>query len=280
MRPALRRMHVAGMAAALLLAAASRASAQEAVLVLRVTASESEAPLQGAQVRVDGRAVAATDAQGQARVAISPVSHQVEVTAIGRHPQTFTASLAAGESQDVEVQLVPSAVPLAPVTATTTPTPARSAAVQAFYDRAANHSNGRFYTREYIEQRRPQQLTDLLLDGTGLKWEYSTGGHRRLRFRRANTASRIGGARTESGQVPNDCPPKWYVNGFPFEMEQVAPRDPSPDLWVHMDEVEGVEVYPDLPPIQYGGLGASCGVILIWLRGDARTPPPAPSPQP
>src|SRR5262249_15518312 len=159
-------------AAALLVGMGTRAAAQEGVLVLRVTASESEAPLQGAQVKVDGRAVAATDAQGSARVTVSPAAHQVEVTAIGRRPQAFTAILTAGESQDVEVQLVPSAVPLDPVTATAAATPARSPMLQTFYDRVATHANGKFFTREYIARRNPQTFTDLLLDRTGLRWEY------------------------------------------------------------------------------------------------------------
>jgi hypothetical protein len=262
--------HVAGLAAVLLAGVPLRAAAQEAVLVLTVTASETQAPLQGAQVKVDGRGAAATDAQGLARVTVAPGGHQVEVAAIGRHPQAFTAQVAAGETQDVEVQLVPEAVPLAPVTATAQAASVRSPMLQTFYDRVANHANGKFFTREYIARRNPQQLTDLLLDRTGMHWQYTRGGHRRLRFR---TAVSGGGTR--------DCPPRYYINGSPVNVE--VGLDPSPDLWVHIDEIEGVEVYPQLPPIQYGGLGASCGVILVWLREDARgtiapapTPPPAP----
>jgi hypothetical protein len=215
-------------------------------------------------VKLDGRGVAVTDAEGTARVAMAPGAHQVEVSAIGRHAQTLRATLAAGQTEDVEVQLVTDAVPLQPVTASAMAAPARSPGVQAFYDRAANHSNGRFYTREYIERRHPRELTDLLLDGSGLKWEYSEGGHRRLRFRRA-----------VSGQEGSrDCPPKYYVNGFPMDME-VMSRDPSPDLFVHIQDVEGVEVYPDIPPAQYNATGSGCGVILIWLRADATGSPPA-----
>ncbi|HEX8243783.1 MAG TPA: hypothetical protein VF541_09815, partial [Longimicrobium sp.] len=124
----------------LLAGAPLRAVAQEAVLVLTVTASETQAPLQGGQVKVDGRGVAATDAQGLARVTVAAGGHQVEVTAIGRHPQAFTAQLAAGETQDLEVQLVPEAVPLSPVTATASTPRARSPGLQAFYERAAAHS--------------------------------------------------------------------------------------------------------------------------------------------
>ncbi|HSU13916.1 carboxypeptidase regulatory-like domain-containing protein [Longimicrobium sp.] len=98
-------------------AAASRAAAQEAALVLTVTASETQAPLPGAQVKLDGRGVAVTDAGGTVRVAMAPGAHQVEVSAIGRHVQTLRATLAAGRTEDVEVQLMPDAVPLRPVTA-------------------------------------------------------------------------------------------------------------------------------------------------------------------
>lgn len=262
----LTRLRAAAIAALLLAMGAARGAAQEAALVLTVTAQETQAPLQGAQVKLDDRGVAVTDAEGGARVPMAPGAHRVEVSAIGRHPQTLTATLAAGETQDVEVRLAPEAVPLQPVTASATPAAARTPMLQAFYDRAANHSNGRFYTREYIERRKPQELTDVLLDGTGLKWEYSEGGHRRLRFRRA-----------VSGQEGSrDCPPKYYVNGFPMDMELMS-RDPSPDLFVHIDDVEGVEVYPDIPPAQYNATGSGCGVILIWLRADAAGSAPAPA---
>lgn len=265
-------LHFAGIAAVLLSGLSTRAAAQEAVLVLTVTASETEAPLQGAQVKVDGRGVVTTDAQGAARVTAAPGAHQVEVTAIGRHPQAFTARFAAGETQDLEVQLVPEAVPLTPVTATAATTPARSATLQRFYERAAAHSTGFFFTREYIDQRKPPQLSDLLLDHTGLHYVYTASGHRVMRFR--DQVTRGGTA---------DCKPKYYVNGYPYDVEQGS-GDPSLDTAIHLDEVEGVEVYPRLPPIEYGGLGAACGVILVWLREDAGgfgpAPPAAPAPSP
>jgi hypothetical protein len=132
--------------------------------------------------------------------------------------------------------------------------------LRSFYERAANHSNGVFYTRDYIEHRKPPQLSDLLLDHTGLHYVYTQAGHRVLRFAGAG------------------CPPKYYINGNPVVVEQLGARDPSLDLLVHIDEVEGVEVYPRLPPIEYGGLNSGCGTILIWLRESARpnTRPSAP----
>jgi hypothetical protein len=193
----------------------------------------------------------------------------VEITAIGRHPQALAANLAAGETQDVEVQLVPEAVPLTAVTATAEAARARSPTLNAFYERAANHANGTIYTREYIDRRKPSLLSDLLLDHTGLQYVYTRGGHRVIRFLRNG----------------DHCPPRYFLNGLPFDVEQGS-EDPSLDLAVHIDDVEGVEVYPGLPPIQYGGLGAACGVVLIWLREDGggfdrtTSPPPAPPAHP
>ncbi|HEX6748428.1 MAG TPA: carboxypeptidase-like regulatory domain-containing protein [Longimicrobium sp.] len=263
--------------AAALMAIGPRAAAQETALAVKVTAAETRAPLQGARVKIDGRNAAVTDAQGAARIAVRAGTHRVEVTAIGRRGFSDRVEVAAGETRAVDVALAPEAVRLDPVTATAEATPARSPMLQAFYDRVRSHSSGKFFTREYIARRNPQQFSDLLLDRTGMRWQYTRGGHRRLRFR---TAVSGGGTR--------DCPPRYYINGVPFEVETVSPGDPSPDLWVHVDEIEGVEVYPQLPPIQYAGLGAGCGVILIWLREDARgtvpaapnPPPPPPSPNP
>jgi hypothetical protein len=251
-------------AAALTLGGAAGARAQDAALVLAVTASETHAPIAGARVKVDGRAAARTDAQGSARVAVRAGEHRVEVSAIGRHAQTFAARLEAGETQSRAVELAPDALPLDPVTATVAPTPLRSPTLQAFYDRAANHANGRIFTREYIARRQPQQLTDLLLDNTGIAWGYNRAGHRVLRFRRA-----------VSGLGSRDCPPKYYVNGLPFPLDVGA--DSSPDVYFQIEQIEGVEVYAGAPPIQYAGPGSGCGVILIWLREDAGgTIPPAP----
>ena len=257
------RILVAAILGALLIATGSRAAAQDAVLALTVTAAETNAPLQGAQVRVDGRGAAVKDAQGLARVAMRASAPQARVKEIEEYRSQLFLRLAAGETREVGVQLVAEAVPLAPVNATAPATPVRSPMLQTFYDRLANHANGKFFTREYIARRHPPQFTDLLLDRTGMRWEYTRGGHRRLRFR---TAISGGGTR--------DCPPKYYINGVPVNVEMGL--DPSPDLWVHIDEIEGVEVYPDIPPIQYGGLGTSCGVILVWLREDAGPPSPTP----
>ena len=276
-------MHVAGIAAALLLAAASRVAAQETALALTVTAAETRAPLQGAQVRVDGRNAAVTDVQGAARVAMRAGTQRVEVRAIGRRGFSDRVEVAAGATRTIDVALAPEAVPLDPVTATAEATPMRSPMLQAFYDRVANHTNGRLYTRAYIERRQPQRLTDLLMDGTGLKWNYTRGAHRRLRFRRAFSGSgdrlTTNSPPATAGFTPRDCPPRYYLNGTPLDVDHASEIDPSPDLFVHIDEVEGVEVYSDNPPIQYGGLGASCGVILIWLRESVAPPPPAPSPR-
>jgi len=266
-----RAARIAGLAAALLAIPAARVAAQEAVLVLTVTTTEADAPIQGAEVKVDDRPVGITNADGVLRATASPGSHRIDVRAIGRKTLGLEGTLAAGETQ-VDVQLDADAVPLTPVTATAEAGTVRSPMLRSFYDRAANHSNGVFYTRAYIEHRKPPQLSDLLLDHTGLHYVYTRGGHRVIRF--ANTG----------------CPPKYYINGNPIVVEQPGAADPSLDLLVHIDEVEGVEVYPRLPPIEYGGLNSGCGTILIWLRESASpnarpstrhaapSPPPADAP--
>jgi hypothetical protein len=240
---------MASLAAALLAFPAMRAAGQEALLVMTVTTSEADAPIQGAEVKVDGRTLGVTDARGVLRATAPSGSHRLEVRAIGRKTLGLQGVLNAGETQ-VDVQLDADAVPLTPVTATAA---VRSPMLSSFYDRAANHSNGVFYTRAYIEHRKPPQLSDLLLDHTGLHYVYTRGGHRLIRF------AGVG------------CPPKYYINGNPVVVEQPGAADPSLDLLVHIDEVEGVEVYPRLPPIEYGGINSGCGTILIWLRESMRS---------
>ncbi|MBW3655962.1 MAG: carboxypeptidase-like regulatory domain-containing protein, partial [Gemmatimonadetes bacterium] len=102
--------------ASLLLAMAAFASPAQAQgrgeVAGQVTASENGEPLSGAQVRIQGTSQqAVTDAGGRYRIgAVSPGSHTVSVTLVGRSASSRTVTVAAGQTATVNFQLSASAV--------------------------------------------------------------------------------------------------------------------------------------------------------------------------
>ena len=60
-----------------------------------------------------------------------------------------------------------------------------------------------------------------------------------------------------------DCPPSYFVDGFPFAVDGPLNQAMSPA------EIEGVEIYFGNVPAQWGGSRAMCGVVLIWTRTTA-----------
>ena len=60
------------------------------------------------------------------------------------------------------------------------------------------------------------------------------------------------------------CSPQIYLDGIPLSVDAGLPLDAI----VPLDVLAGVEVYRSAAevPLQYGGTGAGCGVILFWTK--------------
>jgi carboxypeptidase family protein/TonB-dependent receptor-like protein len=240
-------------------APAPAAAQTGASLLVQVTAAESGAPLFGAQVTVDGRARGATDAGGVLRVeGLSAARHRVAVTLLGRRTRDFTLELPAGEATEVEVQLEPDPVTLRGVEAEAAPQP-RSPALRAFYNRMRNSSVGYFVGREEIEAQRGKRFTDLFRRIPNVQVAHGCAGWM-IRFNRAGPGRKPSESEEACDVETADCPPRWYVDGVPANV------DLSPDMMFRIPDIEGIEVYSGIVPVEFGGGQAGCGVIAVWTR--------------
>ncbi|HEX6748208.1 MAG TPA: TonB-dependent receptor plug domain-containing protein [Longimicrobium sp.] len=237
--------------AALLWYPARSAAAQGSAVVFTVFAAETQAPLPGAQVSVDGRGRGVADAQGVVRVeGLSPGRHGASVTLMGRIPRGVRIDLTAGEEREVMVVMEALSVTLAPLTAAARAR-SRDWRIEDFYRRAQNSSTGRFITRAKIEEQNAIRFTDLFYGVPGVRVQPGPDGNT-VRSTRALSMSQGG-----------DCPPRFFVDGFPYTLSGPV------DVEFGVTEIEGVEMYFGNVPAQWGGSSAMCGVILVWTRTSA-----------
>lgn len=246
------------------------AAQERATIILRIHAAESQAPLPGAQVSVDGRARGTADARGVLRVeGLAPGTHRASVALLDRIPRAIRVELAAGEAREVAVALEPTTVRLAPVTASASRR-GRDARIEGFYLRAQNHITGRFITRAQIEEKNATDFTDIFRGVAGVRIEPGPSGY----VIRSPRAVSMGAGRPQSGDgdgggdmgkliTGGDCPPRYFVDGVPYPVSGSLNAEFSPEA------IEGVEIYFGNVPPQWGGSQAMCGVILIWTRTTA-----------
>ncbi|HEX8904857.1 MAG TPA: carboxypeptidase regulatory-like domain-containing protein [Longimicrobiaceae bacterium] len=225
------------------------------MLELKVT-EPSGAPLSGAVAKIDGLSRGITGADGRVRVrGIAPGWHALKVTRLGRHAVTLGMMVPPGGVAELEVGLQPDAIRIAGVAGTArrdkgsllrTPPHGRIDAI-----------GGRRFTRVDIEQSGARSLTDLIARAPGV--ELVPGPHGMvLRFRRAFAA--LPPEPPGGGIGPPDCAPAYYVDGVRFVGMETPDAIPA-------GELEEVVLFPGNVPAAYGGVRASCGVVVVRLRG-------------
>ena len=252
MKPPTRVLLLSLAAAAVPGAASGSAAQRSSSITVTVYASETQAPLAGARLSVDGRPRGVADARGVVRVdGLERGTHGLGVSLIGRIPHGLRLELTAGEEREVVVVLRPLSVRLAPLTVSARER-SRDRRVEDFYRRAQDHSVGRFVTRAQIEERNITLFSDIFRGIPGLRVDPAPGG---VVVNNVRAVSLIDG--------DGDCPPRYFVDGFPYRL------DAAVDVEFSAADVEGVEVYPGNVPAQWGGTRALCGVILIWTRTNA-----------
>ncbi len=134
-----------------------------------------------------------------------------------------------------------------------------SSRMRSFEERRAR-GTGFFMDREQLAKREGSPLSSVMATASGMRVERSRDGRVYL----AATRSRALGGKA--------CYPQIYLDG----VRVWSPGDPGPrgDSQPPSIEsfavvgLEAIEVYdgPASTPIQYGGLGASCGTVLLWSR--------------
>lgn len=116
-----------------------------------------------------------------------------------------------------------------------------------FYERMGKRGgNGRFFSRERIDELKPQSVADLLRRVSSLEVRAEGGAGLAVRPRQALS-------------IRTGCWSTFYLNGMRVEGDAVVGLNPL--------DVEGVEVYTHgSVPAQFNAVGSACGVVGIWLR--------------
>jgi hypothetical protein len=209
----------------------------------QVVEQGSQAPVFGARISIVGTSSETTsDSSGHfAFNALPPGLVVLQIRAVGYTPAVFQLNLAEGAVLNRAFELTPRVFGLAPLTVEA----ARRVRERRFeeFRRRMARGIGSFITRADIEKRNPSNLMDMMRTVRGVRAECH-GSDCILRF---------------SGQ-PNNCEPKYLVDGLPSDSWVVSSLSPS--------DVEGIELYRGASelPAEYGGMDAGCGLIMIWTK--------------
>jgi hypothetical protein len=170
----------------------------------------------------------------------------------------------------VEIFLLPTPIEVEGISAEVAPVRRRLRSV-GFYERAAA-GFGNFIGPEEIERRQPHAVSDLMRGVPGIRVLGDV-----VMFRQS--ASRL---RDENDAPLGVCEPNVWIDGI--QMRRATPatagggsldrEDLGKGLEAYMNptDVAAIEVYrrPSATPLQWGGLTAACGAIVIWTRGGPR----------
>jgi hypothetical protein len=211
--------------------------------------SLDDKPLGGARVEapVNG-AYTVTQPDGTFRLDSVPTGTQlIVVRELGFEPVSATVNVTSRQPTDMSVALGPTANILDPVLVTAR----RNSALEknGFLQRQ-RAGLGTYITREEVDKRKPQFLTDLLTNVPGIRVVRTMSGTI-VRSDRINTI--LGGGR--------GCTRLW-VDGAEWRM--LMPGDI--DAFISTRDVAGVEVYrPGQVPAQFSGFD-ECVTLVVWTQ--------------
>jgi hypothetical protein len=222
-------------------------------IVSGIVVNAAGRPVPGADVTVQGAAsTTVTDSAGRftlrglpsgtqtlvvRRVSFAPIGMPVEVTA--RAPLDVTVKLAAAPPQLQKI--------------TVTAKWEQELKKIGFTDRQKT-GQGHYLTRDQIEERLPQVMTDVFETMPGITVDYSSG------------SPVLKGSRSAGGSCVN-----YVIDNVPYHEQ--TPGDIND--FMHPNELEAVEVYSGATtPGQFSSAGSSsCTTIVIWTKtrvGDLR----------
>ncbi len=223
---------------------------------------ESGAPIANAEVQIPSAFMGAlTREDGRFRFdAVPPGLHRVEFSFLGRATRVETVEVASGLTSDATVRLPVQPIEVDPIEVVVE---RREVFLEdiGFYERRSS-GFGEFIDLEAIEQRAPNLVTDLFttLPGALLVPSPYNPLERSVVLR----GGRLGrGGLTGGG---DHCYPMVVIDG------QITHRGGSTpaqiDYLIESSAIAGIEVFPSSVgvPVQFGGLDAACGVIVIWSR--------------
>lgn len=171
-------------------------------------------------------------------------SYRIRAQKAGFRPAVSNVlRLVVGDTMRVEMRLLDSVVILDSVTVEARGSE-RPHMAAAFYQRLAERAQGIFITRDEIEAANAARTTELLRRIPGMRFAPTRGDG-------------------FSTQLRTNCAPTVYIDGT-----RALTTTMTIDDLVRPMEIEGIEVYRTMAeaPVQYQGLRAGCGAILVWTR--------------
>ncbi len=179
--------------------------------------------------------------------AVPEGQHELEVGHIGYASLGHAVTVTRGLTTEVEIGLAPTPVEMEPLVATVTRS--RRLEIKGFYERklwGELVSGGTFFTEADIERRRPQRISHMIADMSGI---------------RLGRDGRFYSTRLSAGFSGGGCRIKTFL-------DNVDVTDAPLHTLVLPVEVAGVEIYkgPASLPAEFGGSDTRCGAIVIWTK--------------
>jgi hypothetical protein len=236
----------AGLVAVGVLVGSANAGVAQVVLTGRVVADSTKAPISGVEVVIEStHRQTKTDDDGRFVLPGLPGGIGfVLVRKIGYRPVRLKTLVFGNDTLEVTVQLKPAVVELEPLEVVATAVPP---GMQEYAERRL-HGMGSYLDTELLRKSEARLLSDLLRQVRGVAIARDRFGHP---FAISNR---------------NRCPMAIWVDGVrtftPGQRQSPTDIDEIP-----ISQLEAVEVYrgADTPP-ELGGLGSSCGTIVLWTR--------------
>ena len=201
-----------------------------------------------------------TDARGRFTVELlTPGPKEVRFSALGYATRTEMIEVELDRVTNVRVSLSPDPVELTPIQVSVE---RREFALQdAGYYNRLEEGFGDFIDRAEIESRGPVEMSDVFsrIPGVELFADPDNPIEKYVVLRGGRQASLSAGPYGR-------CFPRVVLDGLVINRGGDEPA--ALDRMLDPAAVAGVEVFPTSSgvPAQYGGVGSSCGVILIWTR--------------
>lgn len=224
----------------------------------RVRDGESGQGLWGVGVRVlDSFMAVLTDELGRFSFdEMEPGTYAVEFNGYGYAARVDTVEVAAGQTTEAQVPMRVDPIDLEPIEVVVERRELKLEQI-GFYERRSE-GWGSFIDLEDIEEQSPSRMTDLFgrVPGSVL---LSNPGNPLQRF----VVLRGGNRSSFSGM----CFPAVWLDGV--RVHESGEEPAMIDDIVSLTAIAGIEVFPTSAgvPVQYGGLDAACGVLLLWSRG-------------
>ncbi|HSM03257.1 MAG TPA: carboxypeptidase regulatory-like domain-containing protein [Longimicrobiales bacterium] len=175
---------------------------------------------------------------------LRPGQIELRLTHPGFQPRTEILEVLAGQTLDLRIGLVSDTIfELAPLSVEVR---SRVLERRGFYDRQAQGYAATYFTRDEIEERNAQNLSELFTDVPGMRLIPGGLDGPQLVFTRATDFQNSG-----------VCRPALFMDGVKSGIRLY-------DMILDPTHVEGIELYVGSAiPGQYND---SCGAVLIWTR--------------